>query len=88
MSVAENVALTSELAEHNGRLTRTFDRKALARTAAKALEAVGLPGDAEFQSTLIDGGQVARRGQAVDSAPRCPEDSAAARALPHSGEVP
>jgi len=54
MSVAENVALTSELAEHNGRLTRTFDRKALARTAAKALEAVGLPGDAEFQATLIE----------------------------------
>ncbi|GJH33139.1 ATP-binding cassette domain-containing protein [Paraburkholderia hospita] len=54
MSVAENVALTSELAEHNGRLTRTFDRKALARTAAKALEAVGLPGDPEFQSTLIE----------------------------------
>ncbi|MCO4880344.1 sugar ABC transporter ATP-binding protein [Paraburkholderia caribensis] len=54
MSVAENVALTSELAEHNGRLTRTFDRKALARTAAKALEAVGLPGDAGFQSTLIE----------------------------------
>jgi simple sugar transport system ATP-binding protein len=54
MSVAENVALTSELAEHGGRLTRTFDRKALARTAAKALEAVGLPGDAEFQATLIE----------------------------------
>jgi len=53
MSVAENVALTSELAEHNGRLTRTFDRRALARTAARALEAVGLPGDADFQSTLI-----------------------------------
>ncbi len=54
MSVAENVALTSELAEHNGRLTRTFDRKALARTAARALQAVGLPGDAQFQSTLIE----------------------------------
>src|SRR5258706_5251961 len=54
MSVAENVALTSELAEHNGRLTRTFDRRALARTAARALEAVGLPGDADFQSTLIE----------------------------------
>ncbi|MBP0589329.1 sugar ABC transporter ATP-binding protein [Paraburkholderia sp. LEh10] len=54
MSVAENVALTSELAGHNGRLTRTFDRKALARTASKALEAVGLPGDAGFQSTLIE----------------------------------
>ncbi len=54
MNVAENVALTSELAEHGGRLTRTFDRKALARTAAKALEAVGLPGDAEFQATLIE----------------------------------
>jgi simple sugar transport system ATP-binding protein len=43
MSVAENVALTSELATHNGRLTRTFDRRALAKTAARALEAVGLP---------------------------------------------
>jgi simple sugar transport system ATP-binding protein len=54
MSVAENVALTSELAEHNGRLTRTFDRRALAKTAERALAAVGLPGDADFQSTLVE----------------------------------
>lgn len=54
MSVAENVALTSELADHDGRLARTFDRRALARTAARALEAVGLPGDAAFQSTLVE----------------------------------
>ncbi|SAK97457.1 sugar ABC transporter ATP-binding protein [Caballeronia temeraria] len=54
MSVAENVALTSELAEHAGKLARTFDRKALAQTAARALEAVGLPGDADFQKTLIE----------------------------------
>ena len=54
MSVAENVGLTAELAEHNGRLARTFDRAALARTAARALQAVGLPGDAEFQATLIE----------------------------------
>ncbi|HZZ13573.1 MAG TPA: sugar ABC transporter ATP-binding protein [Paraburkholderia sp.] len=54
MSVAENVALTSELAAHEGRLARTFDRQALARTAARALQAVGLPGDAVFQATLIE----------------------------------
>ncbi|GAB6851057.1 sugar ABC transporter ATP-binding protein [Paraburkholderia kururiensis] len=54
MSVAENVALTSELADHDGRLARTFDRRALARTAARALEAVGLPGDAAFQATLVE----------------------------------
>lgn len=54
MSVAENVALTAELAGHAGKLARTFDRRALARTAARALESVGLPGDAGFQSTLIE----------------------------------
>ncbi|GAB7526325.1 sugar ABC transporter ATP-binding protein [Paraburkholderia sp. 2C] len=54
MSVAENVALTTELAEHNGRLARTFDRKALTETARRALHAVGLPGDPEFQATLIE----------------------------------
>src|SRR6478735_8952661 len=54
MSVAENVALTSELATHAGRLARTFDRRVLAATAARALEAVGLPGDANFQKTLIE----------------------------------
>lgn len=54
MSVAENVALTSELAEHEGRLARTFDRRALASRAARALEAVGLPADAEFQATIVE----------------------------------
>ncbi|MFP6562819.1 sugar ABC transporter ATP-binding protein [Paraburkholderia sp. B3] len=54
MSVAENVGLTTELAEHGGRLARTFDRRELARTAARALGAVGLPGDADFQATLIE----------------------------------
>jgi simple sugar transport system ATP-binding protein len=54
MSVAENVGLTTELAEHGGRLARTFDRQELARTAARALGAVGLPGDADFQATLIE----------------------------------
>lgn len=54
MSVAENVALTAELAAHAGKLARTFDRRALARTAARALEAVGLPGSADFQATLIE----------------------------------
>jgi len=54
LSVAENVALTGELAAHAGRLARTFDRRALARSAARALEAVGLPGDAAFQATLVE----------------------------------
>ncbi|HEY1608392.1 MAG TPA: sugar ABC transporter ATP-binding protein [Paraburkholderia sp.] len=54
ISVAENVGLTTELAEHAGRLARTFDRRELARTAERALKAVGLPGDADFQSTLIE----------------------------------
>ncbi len=54
MSVAENVALTSELATHEGRLARTLDRRVLAATAARALEAVGLPGNADFQATLIE----------------------------------
>ncbi|WP_322004831.1 sugar ABC transporter ATP-binding protein [Paraburkholderia tropica] len=54
MNVAENVGLTAELAEHGGRLSRTFDRRELARTAARALNAVGLPGDADFQATLIE----------------------------------
>ncbi|HEY4298927.1 MAG TPA: sugar ABC transporter ATP-binding protein [Paraburkholderia sp.] len=54
MSIAENVALTGELAAHEGRLARRFDRRALARTAARALEAVGLPGDAAFQATLVE----------------------------------
>jgi simple sugar transport system ATP-binding protein len=54
MSVAENVALTSELATHAGRLARTFDRRVLAATAARALEAVGLPGNADFQATLVE----------------------------------
>jgi simple sugar transport system ATP-binding protein len=54
MSVAENVALTSELAEHGGRLARTFDRRDLARRAARALESVGLPADANFLATIVD----------------------------------
>ncbi|MGN6648656.1 sugar ABC transporter ATP-binding protein [Trinickia sp.] len=54
MSVAENVALTSELAEHGGRLARTFDRRALAGRAARALEAVGLPSDASFQAMIVE----------------------------------
>ncbi|MEQ5842319.1 sugar ABC transporter ATP-binding protein [Paraburkholderia acidicola] len=54
MCVAENVGLTSELAEHGGRLARTFDRRALARTAARALQSVGLPSDAAFLGTLVE----------------------------------
>ncbi|HTJ93445.1 MAG TPA: sugar ABC transporter ATP-binding protein [Pararobbsia sp.] len=54
MNVAENIGLTSELAEHDGRLARTFDRKALADTAARALHEVGLPTDPDFQATLIE----------------------------------
>jgi len=54
LSVAENVGLTAELAEHGGRLARTFDRRALAERAARALAAVGLPADGAFQATSVD----------------------------------
>jgi simple sugar transport system ATP-binding protein len=54
MSVAENVGLTVELAANNGRLARTFDGRVLAKNAARALEAVGLSGDADFQGTLVE----------------------------------
>ena len=61
MSVRENVALTSELAEHGGRLARVFDRRALADRAGRALAAVGLPADADFQATLIEALPLATR---------------------------
>ena len=54
MNVAENIGLTSELAQHDGKLARTFDRTALALTAERALHEVGLPSDANFQATLIE----------------------------------
>lgn len=48
MSVAENVALSEQLVATGGRLARRFDRKAVAATATRALQAVKLPTDAAF----------------------------------------
>mgnify|MGYP002129163671 FL=1 len=54
LSVAENVALTEQLVATDGRLLRQFDRAILKQTATHALEAVGLPSDAEFQGTPVE----------------------------------
>lgn len=54
LSVAENVALTEQLVETNGKMLRHFDRQLLARTAEHALEAVGLPSDADFRETPVE----------------------------------
>lgn len=61
MSVAENVGLTQQLVATRGRLSRWLDRKQLAQTAARALVAVGLPGSAVFQSTLVESMPIATR---------------------------
>ena len=54
LSVAENVALTEQLVATDGRLLRQFDRAILKQTATHALEAVGLPSDADFQGTPVE----------------------------------
>ena len=61
MSVAENVALSEQLVATGGRLARRFDRKALAATAARALEAVKLPTDAAFLARRVDEMPIATR---------------------------
>lgn len=54
LSVAENVALTEQLVASSGRLLRQYDRAILAQTATHALEAVGLPSDANFRETPVE----------------------------------
>ncbi|MFP5077929.1 sugar ABC transporter ATP-binding protein [Rhizobium sp. YIM 134829] len=53
LTVAENVALSEQLASGNGRLGRIFDRTRLRETAQRALETVGLPTDAGFLGTTV-----------------------------------
>ena len=54
LSVAENVALTEQLVATGGRLLKQYDRAILAQTATHALEAVGLPHDADFCATPVE----------------------------------
>jgi simple sugar transport system ATP-binding protein len=54
LSVAENVALTEQLVATGGRLLKQYDRAILAQTATHALEAVGLPSDADFRATPVE----------------------------------
>jgi len=61
MSVAENVALSEQLVNSNGRLARLFDRDELKRTAARALQAVNLPTTAVFLDTRVDELPIATR---------------------------
>lgn len=53
LTVAENVALSEQLVDTNGRLARLFDRKRLKDTAEKALAAAGLPTDRAFLNTIV-----------------------------------
>ena len=61
LSAEENVALTRQLVAANGNLARPLDRKALRRTAVKALSAVGLPTDPYFLSTPVEQLPIATR---------------------------
>ncbi|MDO5653347.1 MAG: sugar ABC transporter ATP-binding protein [Brachymonas sp.] len=61
MSVTENVALTEQLVQTEGRLLRWLKRDQLGQTACKALRTVGLPEDAAFASTLVGDLPIATR---------------------------
>jgi simple sugar transport system ATP-binding protein len=61
MSVAENVALTSQLVRHNGKLMRGLDRKALLSDAIAALRRVGLEPTNSLLEATIDGLPIAVR---------------------------
>jgi len=53
LTVAENVALSEQLVRSGGKLARILDKTKLRNTAAAALEAVGLPSDAAFLTTVV-----------------------------------
>ena len=53
LTVAENVALSQQLADGGGRLARLLDKGRLRQTAETALAAVGLPTDRAFLSTVV-----------------------------------
>ncbi len=54
LSVAENVALSSQLVAQRGRLVRPLSWSTLGRVAGAALERVGLPSSSEFLNTPIE----------------------------------
>jgi simple sugar transport system ATP-binding protein len=61
LSVAENVALTSQLVGNNGRLSRVLDWQALRETAGSALRRVGLEATEEFLETKVEALPIAVR---------------------------
>ena len=61
MSVAENVALSGQLVRTGGRLARHLNRRAVAETAARALETVKLPNDHAFLAQRVDELPIATR---------------------------
>ncbi|WP_116134065.1 sugar ABC transporter ATP-binding protein [Tropicimonas sp. IMCC34043] len=54
LSVAENVGLSEQLVEGNGRLFRRLDLSRVAETAKRALEVVGLPTDRAFLNRQVE----------------------------------
>ncbi len=61
LSVAENISLSQQLVESNGRLSSHINRPRLIATAVKALEAVNLPTDQRFWSLLVEELPIATR---------------------------
>ncbi len=61
LSVAENIGLSQQLVQSNGRLFRWLKPGQLRRTARKALEAVELPTDAKFRKTEVSRLPIATR---------------------------
>lgn len=53
LTIAENVALSQQLADGGGRLARLLDKGRLRQTAETALAAVGLPTDRAFLATVV-----------------------------------
>lgn len=61
LSVAENISLTQQLVESNGRLAWRINQEQLIATAVKALGAVNLPTDSKFWSLPIEELPIATR---------------------------
>jgi simple sugar transport system ATP-binding protein len=61
LSVAENIALSQQLVESQGRLARRIDSGRLITTAVRALEAVNLPTDPRFWSLPVEQLPIATR---------------------------
>lgn len=61
LSVAENVALMSQVVQGNGRMARPLSWKALRETAAAALKRIGLSSDPAFLDTPVESLPIAVR---------------------------